>query len=449
MKVKVLSRVEEDFTRERKGDVVKVFRNPDPVLHPFERAREYTRALNATKLDKVFAKPFVRSLSGHRDAVSCMARSRVKLIDIASGSCDGELRLWDLCRGTPQWAVPAHNGFVRGVAFSPQGDSIWSCGDDKLVKMWRREPEVDDPSDFSSICPAHTIMGQYAFLGLDHHWTEPLVATCGVDVQIWDHQRSEPVHNLTWGSESVLSVRFNPVERQILASTGSDRSVVLHDMRSATAIRKLVLAKRSNKMCWNPIEAFNFVLANEDHNLYTFDMRRFDSALCVHMDHVSAVIDVDFSPTGQEFVSGSYDRTIRVFKRFDGHSREVYHGKRMQRVWSVLFAGDSNWVMSASDDFNIRLWKAKASESVKPKLPREKRQHDYNERIKERFKDAPEIRRIARHHHLPKAILKAAKLKGIIKASQKRKEDNVRKHSKPGSIPFVSERKKHIVKELT
>jgi WD repeat and SOF domain-containing protein 1 len=29
-------------------------------------------------------------------------------------------------------------------------------------------------------------------------------------------------------------------------------------------------------------------------------------------DHVSAVIDVDFSPTGREFVAGSYDRSVRL-----------------------------------------------------------------------------------------------------------------------------------------
>lgn len=29
------------------------------------------------------------------------------------------------------------------------------------------------------------------------------------------------------------------------------------------------------------------------------------------MDHVSAVTYVDYAPTGREFVSGSYDKTIR------------------------------------------------------------------------------------------------------------------------------------------
>ena len=32
---------------------------------------------------------------------------------------------------------------------------------------------------------------------------------------MWDQLRSEPVHTLTWGSETVLSVRFNPAERQV------------------------------------------------------------------------------------------------------------------------------------------------------------------------------------------------------------------------------------------
>jgi WD repeat and SOF domain-containing protein 1 len=63
-KIKTISRSEEQFTRERPIEISKVFHNLDPNLHPFERAREYTRALNAVKLEKVFAKPFVAALEG-------------------------------------------------------------------------------------------------------------------------------------------------------------------------------------------------------------------------------------------------------------------------------------------------------------------------------------------------------------------------------------------------
>ncbi len=44
------------------------------------------------------------------------------------------------------------------------------------------------------------------------------------------------------------------------------------------------------------------------HSLYTYDMRNLDVPVNVHMDHVSAVLDVDYSPTGREFVSASFDK---------------------------------------------------------------------------------------------------------------------------------------------
>ena len=92
MKIKMLSRNKEECTRERASDLQRVFRNPDPALHPFERAREYTRALNAAKLDKVFAKPFVSAMDGHSDGVFCMAKNPKVLNTLASGACDGELQ---------------------------------------------------------------------------------------------------------------------------------------------------------------------------------------------------------------------------------------------------------------------------------------------------------------------------------------------------------------------
>lgn len=89
----MLSRDPADYIRECKSDIHKVPRNVDPSLHPFESAREYTRALNAAKLERVFAKPFVGSLDGHTDGVNCMAKFRKSLSLLLSGSCDGEVFL--------------------------------------------------------------------------------------------------------------------------------------------------------------------------------------------------------------------------------------------------------------------------------------------------------------------------------------------------------------------
>ena len=44
---------------------------------------------------------------------------------------------------------------------------------------------------------------------------------------------------------------------------------------------------------------------------------------------------------GRELVSGSYDKTVRIFRAEEGRSREVYHTKRMQRLTNVLWSNDN------------------------------------------------------------------------------------------------------------
>lgn len=99
-------------------------------------------------------------------------------------------------------------------------------------------------------------------------------------------------------------------------------------------------------------------------SLYTFDVRKLKQPVNIHMDHTSAVIDVDYSPTGREFVTGSYDKSIRIFESLKGHSRDVYHTKRMQRLTCVKWSLDNKYVLSGSDEMNIRMWKARASEKL-------------------------------------------------------------------------------------
>lgn len=121
----------------------------------------------------------------------------------------------------------------------------------------------------------------------------------GESVSIWDDTRSSPLHSYKWGADSVLSVKFNPAESSLLASTGivkksrknnynnddihsciflsthssfvssfihsfilflfiyssihlhrlgSDRSICLYDLRASVPMRKFLLPMNSNKV---------------------------------------------------------------------------------------------------------------------------------------------------------------------------------------------------------
>lgn len=457
MKFKVLSRLESDYTRERKDDVLKIHRNPDPKLHPFEKAREYTRALNAAKLNKVFAKPFVGALDGHMDSVYSMAVNKKSLVSFVSGACDGEIKIWDIAAKKNIWSAAAHMGFVRGLTSTHQGGQFLSCGDDKTIKLWNFVPnqsEIQNSLNTSLagqkkhvIEPLKVLTSDSSILCVDSHWSKNTFASSGSSLDIWDISRNDPIHRFNWGIDTVNSCAFNPSETDLIVATANDRSISLYDIREKSPLRKVVMNMNTNCVSWNPREPFDFVAASEDHNCYTFDVRKFNAPRKLHRSHLGAVLSVSFSPTGKEFATGSYDKTVRIFDNEARFSKEVYHTKRMQRIFCVQYSRDSKFVLSGSDDTNVRIWKSKANERLQSTGSKETRSLNYSERLLQRYKHAPEIRRITTHRHLPKNLFKQNKRKRDMVQARERKDDNRIKNS-GGKIQKVPAKEKSVVKEV-
>uniref|UniRef100_A0A1L8DH58 DDB1- and CUL4-associated factor 13 n=1 Tax=Nyssomyia neivai TaxID=330878 RepID=A0A1L8DH58_9DIPT len=443
MKVKVISRNPDDYLRETKKDIHKMPRNYDPSQHPFEAPREYVQALNATKLERVFAKPFLGCLDGHRDGVSCFSKHPQSLSMLISGGYDGQICIWDLPTRTNLRSFYGHEGFVHGISCLPSGESFISVGNDKTIKFWKQAaPAMGEDEE-----PFHTILSRTILMGISHHRDESFFATCGEVCQLWDSTRNEPLKTLKWGVDSLHAVAFNKVEKSLLAACASDRSIILYDQREAKPLRKVIMTMRPNKLAWNPMEAFTFTVANEDYNLYTFDTRRLSNPVKIHKGHVSAVTDVDYSPTGQEIVSGSYDKTIRLFSVFKNFSRDVYHTKRMQHITCIGWSLDNKYIFSGSDEMNIRMWKARASEKLGALRPREKMAFRQNETLKEKYSAHPQVRRIAQHRHVPRKIFNDQKKLTAIREKEAKKEMNRRKHSKRGKHKYTPEKKKVVISE--
>ncbi len=277
----------------------------------------------------MFAAPFLAQLGkGHVDGVYAMAKDPDSISNVASGSGDGVVKVWDLPSREEIWQAQAHEGIVKGMCWT-RDRKLLSCASDRTIKLY------DPYNTPSKGAPTATFLGSNAFTSISHHRTHPNFAASSSVISIYDLSRasSAPIQTLAWptSTDTITSVAFNQTETSILASTATDRSVIMYDLRTSSPLSKVILRLASNAISWNPMEAFNFAVANEDHNIYIFDMRKMDRALNVLKDHVHAVMDVEFSPTGEELVSASYDRSVRIWNRAQGHSRDVYHTKRMQR----------------------------------------------------------------------------------------------------------------------
>ncbi|KAH9907879.1 WD40 repeat-like protein [Xylariomycetidae sp. FL2044] len=442
MKIKALSRSVAAY-QPPGSDAPKAPRNLDPAIHPFERAREYQRALTASKLERMFAQPFVAQLGrGHVDGVYSLAKDPNSLDRFASGSGDGVIKCWSLTSRDEVWKTTAHENVVKDMAWTTKEQKLVTCSAERSIKIF------DPYNTPNEAPPIHSWLGSHAFTGLSMHRSRSAFAASSDCISIYDLDNYTAAPEvLRWPSsgETINSVSFNQSETSVLASCSTDRSIILYDLRTSSPLARTYLNFSCNKLAWNPVEPMNFAAASEDHNIYIFDMRKFDRALNILRDHVAAVLDVEFSPTGEELVSASYDRTIRLWSRDKGHSRDLYHTKRMQRVWAATWTPDAKFLLSGSDDGNVRIWRANASKREGVKSARQRQALEYNDALVSRFSHMPEIRRIQRHRHVPKVVKKAGEIKKEELKAIKRREENERKHTRKQFEKRKSERDKVVL----
>ncbi|MEH2435855.1 MAG: NB-ARC domain-containing protein [Nostoc sp.] len=163
--------------------------------------------------------------------------------------------------------------------------------------------------------------------------------------------------------DSILSVAFNPVNGEIVATGDADGRI---SFWQATYGEQLFHWKAHSN--WVRTVAFSpdgktLVSCSDDHTVKLWDVDS-QKHLMTLEEHTSWVRSVAFSPDGKIVASASSDKTIRLWDLGTQQCWKIFKGHN-NFVRSVAFSPDGKILASGSADQTVKLWDIKTGKCLK------------------------------------------------------------------------------------
>ena len=144
-------------------------------------------------------------------------------------SQDGRVRSWHFDKRTEQVAqLAGHQKEVWALAYTPDGATLLSAGDDHLIKLWDSRN-----GQLQSTLKGHDSL--VTSLAVNHGGTLLASASFDKTVRLWELPGGKPGRVLRGHTEGARAIAFSP-DGITLASAGSDHTVRLWDLATGETI---------------------------------------------------------------------------------------------------------------------------------------------------------------------------------------------------------------------
>jgi WD40 repeat protein len=271
-----------------------------------------------------------------------------------------------------RYTYTGHAGHVQGIAWSPDGNSIASAGEDHTIQIW-------NPKDGTllQICRGHSdIVYRVVW---SHDGARLASSSKDGTVKIWDvgtgkniqtytgHQ-AHAVYNLDWSQKADL-----------IASCGNDGTIQVWDPNTSDetidtprVVFQSVPIVSIWGLSWSP-DGKSIVSSSEstNNNIQVWDATQQSATPITNPTftcdgHTNTAWKVVWSPDGRRIASASADGTSRIWNGMTGSLQQTYKGANSpsDSVWYIAWSPSGNYLASSYKAGNVQIWSADTARKV-------------------------------------------------------------------------------------
>lgn len=247
----------------------------------------------------------------------------------------------------PLHEMRGHNGPVTAVAFSLDGLSVATTGEDARLKIWnapdgtlKRTIELDD--------------GAASSLALSG--SRALTSHRGGEVVLWDWQKAEKLGTYKRNEAGIWSVAFAGRPDRF-ATSSHDWKVTLWDAATTSGPLQVLDAHENAAQAVayaNTPKGPLLASGSADKTVKLWNLDTLDK-LRTYRGHKDFVTALTFSPDGKQLASASLDGNIRIWSTSSSRLLRRLYGHR-GRVTGLAFSPDGATLASSAADGQLRIW---------------------------------------------------------------------------------------------